>query len=257
MIKSPLKLATLFTLATIIGHANAAQVDLITFEPVDGYLPDGSLAVDNAAITTQYRAQYGVSFGLDADNNLEIDSGSTLRLEDTSNTNGNWGYVSTLAEEEYNNAESGYESQLGDWFLTNDRDGEVSDTILIQYDNPVTQASGEIWDIDGRTNGNSEQWQVSAYDQSGNLVENIESPIGVHNSVEGSLDSKPWLWSFDVGSGQQIMKITMQAIGNVSNSPVAFNNFATASVGAPEPQFWAMLTCFGLISLFVHRRRTA
>jgi hypothetical protein len=135
MIKSPLKLATLFTLATIIGHANAAQVDLITFEPVDGYLPDGSLAVDNAAITTQYRAQYGVSFGLDTDNNLEIDSGSTLRLEDTSNTNGNWGYVSTLAEEEYNNAESGYESQLGDWFLTNDIDGAVSDTILIQYDN--------------------------------------------------------------------------------------------------------------------------
>lgn len=257
MIKFSIKLAALFVCATLTSQVAAEQSDLITFEPTNGYLPDGSLAVDNTAINSQYSAQYGVSFGIDSNSDLIIDTGSSLRLENTSNSGGDWGYVSTFGQADYNTAASGYEAQLGSWFLTNDRTTNVTDSILIQYDNAVTAASGEIWDIDGRRNGNAEQWRISAYDASDNLVSSIESPLGVHNTIDGSLDSQPWLWSFDLTSGQQILKISMQAIGSVSNSPVAFNNFATAtaSVGAPEPQFWAMLMCFGLIGVVVHRRR--
>jgi hypothetical protein len=248
----------LLVLATVNGQAIAQVSDLITFEPVGGYLPNGTLAADNMAINTQYRAQYGVSFGVDSDSNLEIDSGSSLRLEDTANSGGVWGYVSANSDEQYNNAASGFESQLGDWFLTNNG-LNLYDDLLIQYDNPVNDASGEIWDLDGRGNGNYERWKISAYDESNNLVSSVETPLGLHQTVEGSLDSKPWVWSFDTAGTPQIMKIALAFTGTTGKSPLGFNNFATstASVGTPEPQFWAMLSCFGLISFFAYRKRQA
>lgn len=254
--QSPARFALLLALATVNGQVMAQASDLITFEPVGGYLPDGTLAADNLAINTQYRAQYGVSFGVDSDSNLEIDLGSALRLEDTANSSDVWGYVSTNADADYNNAAVGFESQLGDWFLTNNG-VSTSEDLLIQYDNPVNAASGEIWDLDGRTNGNYERWKISAYDDSNNLVSSVETPIGLHNTVEGSLDSKPWAWSFDTTGTPQIMKIAMEFTGTTNLSPLGFNNFATstASVGAPEPQFWAMLSCFGFISFFAYRKR--
>ncbi|MFT4720475.1 MAG: hypothetical protein ACI9SB_001647 [Candidatus Azotimanducaceae bacterium] len=254
----PARFALLLVLAAVNGQAMAQASDLITFEPLGGYLPNGTLAADNMAINTQYRAQYGVSFGVDSDSNLEIDSGSSLRLEDTANSSGIWGYVSTNADQQYNNAASGFESQLGGWFLTNNGLNLYED-LLIQYDNPVNDASGEIWDLDGRNNGNYERWKISAYDDSNNLVGSVETPLGLHNTVEGSLDSKPWVWSFDTAGAPQIMKIALAFTGTTGVSPLGFNNFATstASVGTPEPQFWAMLSCFGFISFFAYRKRQA
>lgn len=260
-------------LAVCSAAAEQEQSDLITFEPEEGYLPNGSLASDNLVITTQYQEQYGVSFGFDADGDLNIDPGSSLRLENTANSNGDWAYWSSDGATKYNTAAPGYEDQLGDWFLTNDRTQAGSNSILIEYDNSVTAASGEIWDIDGRSNGNGEQWLVSAYDENGNLIGSAESPLGIRPGAQGNLDSRPWLWSFSVTDGSEISAISMQSVGDVTNGPVAFNNFATSSptnnlissptpvtvarphVGAPEPEFWGMLSTFGLISFLSYRKK--
>jgi hypothetical protein len=76
-------------LASFVGPVMAQQADLITFEPsASGYLPDGTLAVDNLNVTSQYQQQYGVSFGIDANSDLTIDPGSSLKLESKSNANG-------------------------------------------------------------------------------------------------------------------------------------------------------------------------
>ena len=90
--------------------AQAQQADLITFEPDSaGYLVDGSLAVDNLAISSQYRETYGVQFGFDGDGDLVLDPGTSFRLENTANSNGDWGYWSTEGSLKYNTAASGFE----------------------------------------------------------------------------------------------------------------------------------------------------
>ena len=240
------------------------QADLITFEPdASGYLPDGTLAVDNLSIGNQFQGSYGVSFGTDTNNDLVIDAGSGLTLENTSNTNGGRGFYANVPAAD-NTADAGYETQLGDWFL---RKGGSDSRILITYDNPVTAASAEIWDIDGWSS-NFEQWEVSAYDANKNLLGTIESPVGVNYSESGSLDAKPWLWSFDFGNaGEEISTVLMEYTGNTM-AGLAFNNFATSSstndllnpgtpvggVTTPEPAFSAMLGIFVTVAYMLRKR---
>jgi hypothetical protein len=121
----------------------------------------------------------------------------------------------------------------------------------------------------------SEQWRVTAFDADGESIGVVESPLGVHHKQEGSLDSKPWLFAFDVGdAGNAIGSILMEPIGSAGAGPVAFNNFATrstsnelmnpdtpttqvATVSAPERSFWGMMSSFGLISFVSYRRANA
>ena len=239
--------------------------DLISFEPdASGYLPDGTLATDNLQISTQFRASHGVTFGTDSDGDLQIDPGSYAILESGgsggSTDSGSWGFVSTYATGKYDSAAAGFEEQLGDWFLTT---SGSNDTLLISYDNPVAAASGELWDIDARTNGNYEQWSVTAYDSDGNSLGTIESPVGIHHSGEGSLDSQPWIWSFELGYNAIIATIALQNIGT-TNGPVGFNNFASnspndeadesSSIGSPEASF-SLIACGFLALGFAGRRR--
>lgn len=138
--------------------------------------------------------------------------------------------MSSYATGQYDSAASGFEEQLGDWFLKTDGS---NDTLLISYDNPVAAASGELWDIDARTSGAYEQWSVTAYDSAGNSLGTIESPVGIHHSGEGSLNSQPWIWSFKLGYNAIIATIALQNIGT-TNGPVGFNNFA-ANASGPSP----------------------
>lgn len=251
--------------ATLLAATEARGADLISFEPdASGYLPDGTLATDNLRINTQFRPSHGVSFGADSNGDLQIDPGSYAILERGgslgSTDRGSWGFVSTDANGQYDSAASGFENQLGNWFMKTNQGG---DTLLISYDNPVAAASGELWDIDGRTNGNYEQWAVTAYSANGRELGRIESPAGLHNRHEGSLDSRPWVWSFDLGYNASIATISMQNIGT-TNGPVGFNNFAASSpnanadvgssVGSPEASF-SLIACSFLALSLVGRKR--
>lgn len=263
--KAPLRI----TLLSLAGALALPAQDLISFEPdANGYLPDGTLASDELRITTQFKAQYGVTFGTDNNGDLSLDPGSYAVLEKAGKADSGWGFISTNASTNQDSAAAGYEDQLGDWFLKS-RGNSGANTFLITYDNPVTAASAELWDIDQRSNGNYEQWAVKAYDNDGTLLATIESPAGIRHNQEGSLDSKPWVWSFDFSgqSGAEISAITMENIG-LTNGPVGFNNFAASSpsldvestpatMANPEVSFSVLALSFALLGVGQRGRANA
>ena len=92
---------------------------------------------------------------------------------------------------------TGYESQAGDFFM---RSGAPMNIIRIanSSNDPVSGASGQIWDIDNDFGGASveEAYNVYAYSISGSdytlLAKQLSSAVDA--GTKG--DSKPWSWSF-------------------------------------------------------------
>ncbi|MBS3803304.1 MAG: PEP-CTERM sorting domain-containing protein [Oleiphilaceae bacterium] len=145
---------------------------------------------------------------------------------------------------------------LGDWFLRTE--GEIGSRggqdifLSILFDEAVTFASGQIWDIDGNDAQGTEQWNVVALN-GGNILNQQLSPLGDSNGP-GSLDGLPWAFTVgDIGAFDQInfrfAGSKMEGVG------LGFDNFRSA-VSVPEPGTLGLLG-LGLIGVVAARRRKA
>jgi hypothetical protein len=194
---------------------SAASADMIDFEVVPG-----ETAADAIAISTQYLATHGVSF-INSD-------GSTPHLERRGGQDFNAGFKNFGIGGSPDIEALTHTGEFGTFFLRinteNISAGPVPD-ILINYAVPVAAASGQIWDIDGTGFiTETEQWRVTAYDDLGNTLTTIDSPLGDSMGPE-SLDGLPWTWSFDESSAS-IYQIRMAFTGSkVKNISMAFDNF--------------------------------
>lgn len=211
----------------------------INFETVPGATP-----ADQLAISSQYEPLYGVTFS--------TSTGGTPYLEAVGPSDPGYGFVNGFLGGGTANADlanPGYEAQLGNYFLRLGTGGLLSTpapSLIIDYTNPVAAASAQIWDIDQHSTG-IEQWLVSAYGSSGNLLETIYSPLGLFPSDPNTLDGLPWTWSFDRGS-TDIWSIEISfATGTgfkTSGIGLAFDNFSPASAAitpVPEPSTFILL----------------
>jgi hypothetical protein len=97
-------------------------------------------------------------------------------------------------------AKSGYEKQLGNYFLRTSPPSETrgGDVLLVSYVTPVKKVSGELWDIDCNLAGDYEKWRLEALDANQQVVTNITSPRGVYFTDPSSLDASPWPFEIDV-----------------------------------------------------------
>lgn len=114
-----------------------------------------------------------------------------------------------------------FESLLGDFFLRQSEPYKPFGvfTILYNANSPVTQASGEIWDIDGKKN-KTERFLVKAFNDT-ELLAIIESPLGIDSTLNG----KPWIFGFTGLS--DITKIEITFTGSKTQGiGLAFNNFS-------------------------------
>ncbi|WP_416907059.1 MAG: PEPxxWA-CTERM sorting domain-containing protein [Polymorphobacter sp.] len=125
----------------------------------------------------------------------------------------------------------------------------------------VGPIGGQIWDIDGTSASNTEQWRVDARNSSGALLGSVLSPLGNTNGLS-SLDGLPWSFGFDETSPflGQIARLDFVFTGGKSTGlGVAFDNFASGTgpdAPVPEPASWAMLIAgFGLVGAAARRRR--
>lgn len=160
----------------------------------------------------------GIQFGFDTTGDSNADMSAMFEQTGNKDENDDTGFWRSNGIKDL--AYEGFESQLGNYFLRQSKPYSMFDTFIIRYtsDLAVTQASGEIWDIDGKPN-KTEQFRVSAYNGK-DLLQSIESPLG----QDQSLDGKPWVFGFQ--NMPNITQINIDFIGSKSGMGLALNNFS-------------------------------
>ncbi len=124
--------------------AQSVEASTITFEAdmnVPGYVPQ-----DELRISDQFAESFGVTFGLDIDGDGFADPGAFPKIEQAGTYPGDLPAFLTFlgGKVKKDIAKPGFEEQLGQFFLK-------GSGLIINYENPVAGASGEIWDIDGKS----------------------------------------------------------------------------------------------------------
>ncbi len=237
-----------FSLCFILCLSNASNASVIDFETVPGGTPS-----DQLAISTQYRAIYGVTFSLERGG-----TDTTPYLEQTGTSDAGHGFWNAAANT-FDTEATGYEGELGNYFLRfgtstfSDTPGPI---LIITYDTPVSAASAQIWDIDAAppTSPNGyEAWTITARDIGGVVIDTINSPVGINENLSESLNAKPWTWSFD-HEQNDIYSIAVEFSGTASIVGLAFDNFSPATAVVPLPAA-GLLFGTGLISIIAVARR--
>jgi hypothetical protein len=236
--RSTAAIAALFAFTAL----TPAHADLIDFEdaPSRTFAGDTSRELqDDDPVTTEYTTPEGVTF-----------QGGFLEQYDDDGTDG---FVNDqMSVRDVGNDEPN--SGLGNWFLRTDGtinvDGSTSRSLRITYSTPVSEASGEIWDIDGNPSQGTEQWRL-IFSDGGTQVGTLDSPEGKDNGP-GSLDGLPW--EFNAMPGGLFDQIDFTFIGSKeSGIGLAFDNFNTNEADVPIPASLAFLGA-GLVGFGLSRR---
>ncbi len=211
--------------------ALSAKAGIIDFEET----ALGGLPADNSTVEFSdafIADSVSVRFGFDSNSDGTLDTKAVFEEVGNIDTSGDTGFFGFGSDKD--TAAPGFTLQLGSFFLRQNDPYQPFGifTILYDADNPVTEASGEIWDIDG---GNrTERFLVEAFDGA-TLLDSIESPLG----TDSTLDGKPWVFGFSNLSN--ITKIEITFTGSKTGGiGLAFNNFSPIEdispvVDIPEP----------------------
>jgi len=253
-----IKVISLFVFVSELTFPLKTFASLIDFETThSGGVPSDNLVVE----LDHYFISDGVSvsFGFDTTDDGFPDSTGMFEEaaggEEVVGGVKNSGFKSSYGSR-YDIAATGYEALLGNYFFRQKEAYMPFGTFHIIYDavDPVTAASGEIWDIDGKT-GKTEQFYVEAFNGSVSLA-SIYSPLGISYG-QNSLDGKPWVFGFNGLSN--ITRIEITFVGSKTQGiGLAFNNFSPLQdvrvplSTVPEPATFAIVT-LGLLGLACRR----
>lgn len=236
----------------IFVPAVPAGADLLTFETT----PGGAIPVDNADLVNPYPIPGGTVrffFDLNGNNAFEPATDNLPKFEQVGNDGAN-GFASAFNGVP-DTARPGFESQLGQYFLRKQSDstGPIGGPFIAVFDTnmPITELSGEVWDIDGETSLGTEQWRVDVLSQTDQILDTLLSPVGT-SPLPSSLDSLPWTFHFqDLPDG--VAKLRLTFVGTKTDGiGLAFNNFSAV----PEPSTWVLLATAGAMLSAGRRFRT-
>ncbi len=250
--------------AGMIGFASTANADVLGFEA--GQLgAAGVTAVNNAPITDQFAATFGVAFSIVDPFTMETRNTLPLLTQVGPNFDGTYpnhddGFLSQI-NDTFDEARPGFEEELGEWFLRtkSPMDANPGSLLMSMTDGPVDFVTGQIWDIDGNLAESAgaaigtEQWRVVALDSDGFELDAIVSPVGdTPDPIANPYESAPWTWTFDHADAD-IFAVRIDFIGTrVAGAGLGFDNFSTV----PTPGV-ATLLGLGALTLTKRRRKTA
>lgn len=227
-ILSVILLTATFVLGSIHTTCGQTLENLEGFNPIDG---------DTIPIRAIPRTGYSVhETQLDTDLDGLAEPDQHPRLELAGQEDAGSGFMND-ALGLYDTPAPGYESQMGNFFLrfgTGIRENAPVPNLIISFSSPASFVSSDIWDIDGNALG-TEQWMVEALDYQYDVIDTIFSPEGINNGA-GSLDGRPWTWSFDHGTLYDISTIRINFVGSkLEGVGTGFDNFAFTTAVVPEP----------------------
>lgn len=212
-------------LCVLIAGPGAAQV--IDFESD----PSGAPATDDAVLGLASPYTIGalsITFGIDGDLDGIPESAAFFERSGPDVLDG------FLACNGRDAAATGFGPQLGGFFLRSTPGADFGVLVITYSGGVVSGASGEIWDIDGVSQG-TERYRVRAFNSGGALLATIDSPLSTQESgcANTELDGRPWTFSFSGTPG--IARITIDFTGSkTSGIGLAFNNFnATGELPVP------------------------
>jgi hypothetical protein len=245
-----MRLFNVFVVAFLVMSPVVALADLLTFETT----PTGATPIDDALLSTPYNVAGGtVRFYFDLNGNNKYDAGvDALPAFEQIGDDGINGFNSTTTNANFDKARSGYAAQLGSFFLRQPGGiAAVPGPFIAAYSTitPIHALSGEIWDIDGTSASDAEQWRVDVLNSAGTVLASQLSPLGITNGT-ASLDSLPWVFQFtDLPDGVTDLRLT--SVGTRVGVGLGFNNFSP-DVALPEPGSIAVLA---LAAMSLSRRK--
>lgn len=224
--------------------AVASAATIINFE--NGYSDDEELTSPTELLNSLGNAS-GVT--------LTAPSGS-MTVEATGSPGGDTiGFVNDTMRP--NDTDDDATADLGNFFLrtTNALSGPLNTTPVfsLSFAGGASSVSGEIWDIDGTSVNNTEQWNVTA-NLLGGGSSSILSFLGSSNgsNTATSLDGKAWAFSFS-GLGT-ITSVDFNFVGSETTGiGAAVDNLVIAPV--PLPAGGLLLISGFAVAAAVRRRR--
>ncbi|MCC6680981.1 MAG: hypothetical protein IT445_08780 [Phycisphaeraceae bacterium] len=245
---------TTITLISLLACAMPSSAVLIDFETT----PTGVIPIDDAPLPSSLPYTFGglqISFGFDTNTDGVVDSYAVFEQAGTYQGEPFSGFAGSVARD---TADPGFTAQLGNWFLRGPVGGQDFGRFIIKYTSSftVTDASGEIWDIDGNDiTLVTEQYQVQAFDSGGNLLATVLSPIGTLSTPTAPLDGQPWVFTFS-GLSAGIDRIEIDFVGTKpAGIGLAFNNFNPTAI--PDPAgAWIIACALGSLLLRRHTGRS-
>lgn len=204
--------------------------------------PAGALPTDNLVLSTPYSITGGgtVQFYFDDNGNNSYDPGiDDDPIFERVGQEGSDAYTSSISGSA-DTAAPGFAPQLGFFFLRHPLPFSLPPSFVIDYNTSqtITGLSGEIWDIDGSSLSNTEQWLVEVLDGSSNVLATQLSPLGSSTAM----DSLPWTFAFS-GLPTGVDKVRLTFVGSKTTGiGLAFNNFSP-TVAIPEPSLLVLTSC--------------
>lgn len=198
---------------------NGACVGIIDFETLPGGAP-----LDGLAIDTQFKASYGVTFGLDKDLDGKPDPGVSPVLAKVGDPATAYSYDTGGVGD---TAAPG-QPDIGMFFLTDDGViGPPPSPLIITYSSPVAAAYGQILDVDG-----PEGWTVESRDANDAVLDSIVMKAGDPNTGDGVVTP----FSFKHATAD-IHSLRLRYTGDPTDMSVglAFDNFSPSS-DVPPPK---------------------
>jgi hypothetical protein len=185
---------------------------MITFESVPG-----EQVREGLEISTQFRSRYGVTFRME-------DGSPIIVAKVGSPTRAFLGPPNHSGPDQPAAGEP-----VGSFFITNSESiGGPPAPLIIDYDQPVAAASGQVLDID-ETGSGSEAWQIKTYGASGNHLESRLLASGQTGTGDGIATS----FSFSRAQAD-IHQIRIVYAGEKRGGVgLAFDNFSPSSVQSP------------------------
>ena len=225
------------------GLLRAGEIDFET-------RPDGRRPRDNTTLDAPYSVDgIVVRFGFDITNDGVIDSAPFFERQSHADAAPHGFLAGTTAPRQ--DRVLATDGSMGRYFLRGgglNQQDDVPGRFIIEFLTPnVTYLEGEIWDVDGTSTADAEQWDLRVFDSEGKLVQTHSTGLRTGQRFDG----RPYDFSFgDLTTGVQRVEFEFTGTRNLVDVGLAFDNFEFERTYVGDANFVGEFNSSDLVEVF-------